>query len=311
MIGAGGIARRRADALILLADQLLVREMLVGIAPQALADFGVQDFGEAFREAVGKRLQQDVRIIVIRFLEPLEVRLEPVDSDRKAADPVLAFGIDEVGEAHVRSALALLHLLAKEGEAGPVVAGEDEDVVALALAAPQADGRLRRDPALGDDLVEHRLGVVEQAAGALADDFVVEDRGIVAGQLPGAEEGRPVDRGLEVAKRPFAESGEGRACFGARRLAGRVVGEAVGAGVVERRKLALAAARAGDAQRFIFVRRLRDERLALRVGDQRRGDADRAAGVEHVDHRALRRRGRCAARCAPCWWSRRRSAAGS
>jgi hypothetical protein len=27
--------------------------------------------------------------------------------------------------------------------------------------------------------------------------------------------------------------------------------------------------------------------LALRVGNQRRGDADRAAGVEHVDHRPV------------------------
>ena len=149
---------------ILLADQLLVGEMLVGIAPEAVADIGVEHLGEALGEAVGERLQQDVVIIVDGLLEPLEVRLEAVDADREAADPVLALGVDEVGEAHVRPALALLHLLAKEGQAGPVVAGEDEDVVALALAAPQADRRLGRHPALGDDLVEHRLGVLEQAA---------------------------------------------------------------------------------------------------------------------------------------------------
>ena len=51
---------------ILLADQLLVGEMLVGIAPQAVADCRVKHLGEALREAVGERLQQDVVIIVDR-----------------------------------------------------------------------------------------------------------------------------------------------------------------------------------------------------------------------------------------------------
>ena len=90
MVGAGRIARGRANAVIFLADQLLVREMLLGITPQPVADLGMEDLGEAFREAVGKRLQQDVGIIVIVCLEPLEVRFEPVDPDREAADPVLA-----------------------------------------------------------------------------------------------------------------------------------------------------------------------------------------------------------------------------
>jgi hypothetical protein len=44
------------------------------------------------RRAVGQRLQQDVGIIVILGLEALEVRLDAVDADREAADPVLARG---------------------------------------------------------------------------------------------------------------------------------------------------------------------------------------------------------------------------
>ena len=199
--------------------------MLLGIAPQAVADLRVEHFGEALREAVGERLQQDVVIIVDRLLEPLEMRLEPVDADREAADPVLALGIDEIGEAHVEAAFALLHLLAKAWQASPVVAGEHEHVVAFALAAPQADGRLRRDPAFGDELIEHRLRVLEQAARAFADDGVVEDRGIGARQLPGAEEGRPVDRRLQVLERPVAEMVEA-GILRRRRLARGIVGEA-------------------------------------------------------------------------------------
>ena len=92
--------------------------MLVGIAPQAVADLGVEHFGEAFRETVGERLQQDVVIIVDGLLEALEMRFEAVDSDREAADPVLALRIDEIGEAHVRATFALLHLLAKHRQRG-------------------------------------------------------------------------------------------------------------------------------------------------------------------------------------------------
>ncbi len=46
---------------------------------------------------------------------------------------------------------------------------------------------------LGDDAGEHHLGVGLQLAGGLADDLVVEDLRVTAGQIPGLEEGAPVD----------------------------------------------------------------------------------------------------------------------
>ncbi len=49
--------------------------------------------------------------------------------DREAADPVLAVRIDEIGEAHIGPALALLHLLAEQRQPRLVIAGEHEDVV--------------------------------------------------------------------------------------------------------------------------------------------------------------------------------------
>src|SRR5213076_2482629 len=115
---------------------------------------------------------------------------------------------------------ALLHLLTQERQPRPVVAGENEHIVALSLAAPQADRRLGRDPALGDQLIEHRLRVCKQAARAFADDIVVEDRRISAGKLPRAEERRPVDRGLEVLQWPIAEMMKSR-ILRRRRLARR------------------------------------------------------------------------------------------
>ena len=120
--------------------------MLLGIAPQPVADFGVEHLGEALGKAVGERLQKDVGIIVVGALEPLQVGLEPVNADRECANPVLALGIDEVGQAHVRPTLALLHLLAEHREPSPVVARQHQDVVALALGPPQTHRRLRSDP---------------------------------------------------------------------------------------------------------------------------------------------------------------------
>ena len=52
VVRTGGIAGRRANAVKLLADQVRRRQMLVRIAPQTVADFGVQHFGEAFRQPV-------------------------------------------------------------------------------------------------------------------------------------------------------------------------------------------------------------------------------------------------------------------
>jgi hypothetical protein len=118
---------------------------------------------------------------------------------------------------------------------------------------------------LGDHPVEHRLGVVEQRGRALADHRVGEDGGIIAGQLPGAEEGRPVDRGAKVAKRPFAELVDA-GTLGRRGLALRVVGKGIGAGLVERRELAVAAPGAGLADILIILGRLRDQGLALGLG---------------------------------------------
>jgi hypothetical protein len=136
----------------------------------------VEPLGEGFGEPVGERLEEDVGIIVILGLEAGEMRLDAVDGDREAADPVLAVGIDEIGEAHIGAPFPLLHLLAEHRQAGLVIAGEHE------TSSPSRRQRHRPtvprggQPMLGDDPVEHRLGVGEQARGALADHRILEDR---------------------------------------------------------------------------------------------------------------------------------------
>ena len=55
-----------------------------------------------------------------------------------------------------------IFLLAKEWQSNFVIAGEHKHVIAFAAAPPQADDAARPKPMLGDDLVEHLLGVGEQ-----------------------------------------------------------------------------------------------------------------------------------------------------
>src|SRR3546814_1398579 len=88
MVGAGRIAGGRTDAAILLLDQRLVSQLLAGrIAPQFGADMLVQPLGERFGEAIGERLQQDVRIIVLVGAEAFRMRHEAVKAARETAHP--------------------------------------------------------------------------------------------------------------------------------------------------------------------------------------------------------------------------------
>ena len=244
----------------------------------------VQALGKGFGQTVGQRLQQYVVIIVMACLEAGEMLLDAMARrHREAADPVV-LGRDEVGEAHIGAALPLGDLLAQEGHAHFTLIGLDQHVVALAAAGPERGDAARGQPFLGDDGVEHRLRILEEVARALSDDRIVEDRGVIARQFPGAEERRPVDIVAQVGQIPVGidvDAGLGRGGG----LERRVDHEAVGAGILDGDERAVPLIGAGLADMFIIPRRLADEPVLLGVADQRRRHAHRAAGVEHMDNR--------------------------
>ena len=160
------------------------------------------------------------------------------------------------------------------------------DVIPVAPCGPQPDHAARLQPILGDDPVEHLLGIDPQPARAGADNRVVEDRREVARQLPCAKERRPVDRPAKVSQVPAVEVVQARMqrprCR-TRRIAAKTIAPRLG----KRRQIALAAPFPAEPQRFIFAGRAVDQRLLLlAIADQSRRHADRAAGVEHMDHRS-------------------------
>ena len=158
--------------------------------------------GEGLGQAVGQGLEQDRVVVVVIGVEAGDVFVDAqAGGDREHAHPVLPPRLargDEVGQAEVRAFDRLVHLLAQEVHlqlARGTVAGRDGefDVVAHRLRRPQAEYRTRAQPLFRDDAVEHDACIAVQLACLDADHRVVQDRRVLAGQLPGTEERAPVD----------------------------------------------------------------------------------------------------------------------
>src|SRR5262245_41993901 len=82
---------------------------------------------------------------------------------------------------------------------------EYEDVVAFRVRRPEANHGSGAEPALLSDLAQHRLRIIEQRARRLPDGGVVQDRWILADELPGRKERRPVDEGPKLLDRIVRE----------------------------------------------------------------------------------------------------------
>jgi hypothetical protein len=153
---------------------------------------------------------------------------------------------------------------------------EHLDVVAAAVRAPQADHGLGFKPTLIDDLTQHRLRIGEQFAGLRADHLVLQDLRIAAGQLPGVEEGRPVDvvdQGGEL----DMDFGDARHAWLGRRVVVPVTAEALAARVLEADEtFAVALLRVAGADVGV-VGLVGSHELRAQLGaDQALGDVDRS-----------------------------------
>ena len=209
---------------------------------------------------------------------------------RKATEPV-TFGRDEIGKAGIGPALALGDLLAQERKArqflGAVVASKDQHIIVFTPRRPDGDNTARPQPGFIDDLPEHLLRIGEQVGGTFANDFIGQDRRIIAGQFPCLEKRRPVDVGDEIRYRHIIDGlhpGKGRAH---RRVGDEIRGIGIGTRRSDADQFRLFVAGTLDADILIFGRRGAHEFSLQRVADQRPRHADRAAGIEDMDDRAI------------------------
>ena len=167
----------------------------------------------------------------------------------------------------------------------PRIVGIDGDIVAVGIGRPEADGGARREPLLLDDAVEHLARVVIERAGDFADLGIVENGRKAPGQFPGLEERRPVDvfgQLCQVVGVEAPDAEEGRLL---RRRLRKVGLDRVGAGIRKLQPLLVglgAEMRRGDF--CVFGADVGRIGLAPLGREQRRRDADGAAGVVDVHH---------------------------
>ena len=133
MVRAGGVAERRPDAPELLRRELLARQALLRLVPGVAHDF-VQVLGERLRKPVGEGLDHDRPVVVVLGLVTRGELVRAVDGDGERAD-VVAVRADVVGQAAVRTRVAVRRLLAQEAEAAAVC---ERDVVAVGPRRPPA-----------------------------------------------------------------------------------------------------------------------------------------------------------------------------
>ena len=166
----------------------------------------VQTLGKGFGEAISEGFQEDVRVIVLVGLKASEVRLDSVDANRKATDPVAVVAY-EIAQAHAGAAFALRNLLPQEGEPDMLLGLDhmNDHVVAFTAARPQPGNTARGQPLFLDQLFQHRLSVDPKSTRSFANDLVGQDGWIIPVQFPRTEEWCPVDDIGKIGQIPCLE----------------------------------------------------------------------------------------------------------
>ena len=163
------------------------------------------------------------------------------------------------------------------------------DIVADGVRGPETDDGVCREPLLLDDPIKQRLRVIEQLARLGTELLVVEDHRIAPLELPGLEEGRPIDARDEIGEIVGFEARHAHGC-GALRLVARPVDlELVLARGFNRDPLlGLIRTQVCLSRLVVLGADVGDIRIAIGVREQLRDDTDRAARVEHVDRLVAR-----------------------
>ena len=314
MVRARRVSRRGPDAAVGLSDQVLVGELLLWrIRPELPARALVHVLRERLGQPVGERLEHDCAVVVVRFLESLDMLVDAdAGGDGERADVVARpCGRHEVGETGLRLAFSLGALLAQVYEAmqevAAILARVHRDVVVIQrIGREETEHGACLQPALVDDSIEHLLRILVQRRRRFSHGRVVEDLRKLAVKLPGVEERHPVDVIPQDLETDVVKHASTREC-GDRRLVGRPVDLVLAAARLRQRQLRRQAllVRMLVAAPCVVLTSLVDQCVASAGLDQSLRDAYGTRCILHINNRALVfrlnlhrgvcRRGRCTA----------------
>ena len=294
MVRASRVAGRGADAPVALLDQVLGGQVLVLPVAAGFARLFMQVLGEGFRQAVGQGADHD-GVVVVQVVLELAGQLFHADARRDGEKAQVVgqaglLGRDVVGQRFVGVVPRLLALLAQRVDAGQDVRAAliriEFNVVADSVSWEKAVDAVRPQRLVGHKLCQKRLGLLKELARAFADGRVLQNVRVAAVQLPGAEEGRPVNERHEFRQRQVGDGADAR-----ERGPGDVCGlpndgRSVGARLGQRQGF-LVGSFAGVlvAGLLLLTRDLGDVVRLLVITDQGADHADGAGGVQDVDDR--------------------------
>ena len=221
MVGLGGVAGGRADAAVLLVDQIVVTELLFNTIAPIVAGYLVKTLGEGFRQPVGQGLGHNrMVVVVVSFEAGGQFARADAGGHCESAQIVRSAGIEGgniVGEGAEVVLPLSLPLLAKGVKAGEfdtaVGIAVDEDVVSNGSRRPESVDGIGRKEFLVDDPFQKPLRVIKEFLRFRANLRVVEDLGILAAKFPSGKEGGPIDERDEFLQGELCynpSAGEGR-----------------------------------------------------------------------------------------------------
>ncbi len=257
-----------------------------------LAHLLVQPFGTGLGEAVGQGLDHDrvvvVALVLISLGQLLGADACGADETAHVVGDAGALGCHEVGQRQVRLGVRFDGLLAQVvqgGELLAVVTVHFQVIVLHLVGRPEAEHRTSADQLLVDQLVQHCLGIVEQRGGRFANHLVFENARVLAGQVPGDEERRPVDvvdQGAQIDVFQHLAAGEARLDRGvAAPVERRLVGDSVEVAQAFGARTAVGGALADH--RVLFAGLVDEGRLEF-LRQQSGGHADCTRGIGDIDH---------------------------
>ena len=122
MVGAGGVAGRRTDPAVLLADQIFAGQFFAFAKPPRFARALVQIFGKGFGQTIGQCFGHD-RVVIV--MVPLELLAKFLDAksraDGKGTEIIFqagARGCDEIRKRVIELAVSFFDLLPQKMKFG-------------------------------------------------------------------------------------------------------------------------------------------------------------------------------------------------
>src|SRR6185437_1651614 len=290
VVGRGWITRRRTNAAIFFANQIVAREIFVAAEAPGVARAFVREFRESFGETVGESFGHERAVVVVSFFKVGNERFDlETGSHGECAEIICSasfFWRDEISESVIGFALRLGDLLPERvengAEAGARFIGINFDVFENAIGRKEAKSSARDEEFFACDARKQLLCIIEKLFGFRANVWFIENARIDAAQFPGVKKRSPVNVRNDFRERNGAGAHAEKGRF--RRDVGFPVKSGLtGASLGERKERLRLRATMFFARALLLSAIVVNEAGTQIVAEQAANDADGARGILHMN----------------------------